>query len=145
MGITEQCHSICRDKVAFVLLTLDQYHGKNCFCLRQSSFCSTLPWHWWKWNILTWEFFKNQVKPGGPNFNPTHYGKKAGFIFQFTMRTPPHCILGSTGREEPVEFKFLGPWCDHVGLKWLGAKNLSKTVKFRRKCQNLRGFLFLGV
>ena len=38
-----------------------------------------------------------------------HCGKKAGFIFQFTMRTPPHCILGSTGWEEPVEFEFLGP------------------------------------
>ena len=74
-----------------------------------------------------------------------HCGKKAGFIFQFTMRTPPHCILGSTGREEPVEFEFLGPWCDHVGLKWLGAKNLSKTVKFRQKSRNFGGFLFLGV
>ena len=61
------------------------------------------------------------------------------------MSIPLVYPLGSTGREEPVDFEFLGPCCDHVVLKRLGAKNLSKRVKFRQKCRNLRGFLFLAL
>ena len=41
------------------------------------------------------------------------------------MRTPTGSSRGSTGREEPVEFKFLGPRCDHQVLKQLEPKNLS--------------------
>ena len=42
------------------------------------------------------------------------------------MRTPTGGFGGSTGREEPIEFKFLGPRCNHQVLKHLETKNLSK-------------------
>ena len=54
------------------------------------------------------------------------------------MRTPTGSSRGSTGWEEPVEFKFLGPRCDHQVLKHLETKNLSN---FRRNLTVFERFL----
>ena len=57
------------------------------------------------------------------------------------MRTPKGSSGGSTDWEEPVEFKFLGPRCDHQVLKHLETKNLSNFGVFDKIWLFLRGFL----
>ena len=52
--------------------------------------------------------------------------------------------LGSTGREEPPEFDFLGLGCDPAVSKQPEAKNLSKRVKRLQKRTFLTGFLHLA-
>ena len=47
------------------------------------------------------------------------------------ISTPPGCPWGSTEREEPIEFDFLGLECDYQVLKQLKPKNLSKRAKIR--------------
>ena len=60
------------------------------------------------------------------------------------MRTPTGGSGGSTGQEEPVEFKFLGPRCDHQVLKHLETKNLSNFGIFVKIWLFFRGFWLLA-
>ena len=59
------------------------------------------------------------------------------------MRTPTGSFRGSTGWEEPVEFKFLGPRCDHQVLKHQETKNLSNFGILNEIWLFLRGFWLL--
>ena len=57
----------------------------------------------------------------------------------------PGCPGGSTDREKPTEFKFLGLRCDHEVFKHLEAKNLIKIGVFDDILLFLRGFWLLAV
>ena len=61
------------------------------------------------------------------------------------MRTHTGSSGGSTGWEEPVEFKFLGHRCDHQVLKHLETKNLSNFGIFGEIKLFLRGFWLLAI
>ena len=52
---------------------------------------------------------------------------------------------GSTDREKPTEFEFLGLSCDHEVLKHLEAKNLVKIGIYDDIWLFLRGFWLLDV
>ena len=55
-----------------------------------------------------WLIWTKTVYKTHRDFRP-HCGQKASFIFQFTITTASDCPRVSTGWEEPVELKFLGP------------------------------------
>ena len=61
----------------------------------------------------------------------------------FTRPPPPWLLWGSTGREEPPEFDFLGLECDPSVLKQSEAKNLSKMAVFNTFGSFFRGFWLL--
>ena len=66
------------------------------------------------------------------------------YFFHSTIDTPPGCPGGSTDRENPTEFEFLGLRCDHEVLKHLEAKNLVKIGIFDDISSVLRGFWLLA-